>query len=149
MGTVPELVPDTPPDVDPSMVRRTPQVWESAVSRRGALEEERRVLEERLWPAGGRSGRWRGLTGREIISHCTVANPVGYTVAYSIPHTEMLSCAACSCSRSCTVANCFCRLAFKRIKLFFLNSRKVELATVHPRDAANAAYDNIFASGDE
>ena len=72
-------------------------MWEWAVSRRGALEEERRVLEERLWPAGGRSGRWPGLAERELISHCTVANPVAYTVAYSIPHNKMLSCAAFSC----------------------------------------------------
>ena len=73
------------------------------------------MLEERLWPAGERSGRWPGLAERELISHCTVVNPVAYTVAYSIPHNKMLSCAAFSCSRSCTVANYFRRFAFKRI----------------------------------
>ena len=42
---------------------------------------------------------------REIISHCTVANAVANTVAYSVANPEIAVCALISFHWGCTVAN--------------------------------------------
>ena len=71
---------------------------------------------EKRAATGGRSGIGRRTGGelsrrsgvpswREIISHCTVANAVANTVAYSVANPEIILCAAISFHWGRTVAN--------------------------------------------